>query len=342
MVQVPASASGATIAVPVLGDLLDEPDETFTVELTGAVHGVLAAPLATGRIVDHDDPPVLSVTGATVTEAPEAELVFTVALSAPSGFDVTAAYQSADGAAIGGLDYTAVAGTLSLPAGVTSTTVVVPVLDDALDEHDETLLLTLSNPVHAQPPAAPVAGTIADDDPLPAVSIDDVTVTEGDSGPIEAVFTVRLSAVSGRQASVDFATVNGDAEAGEDFVAVAGTVIFAPGEAAKPVPVEVLTDDYQEPEESFSVELASPVHAVLAGGVPAEGIGTIFDDDLPALVALKTDLLLEEFDAAVLGEANPGDVLRYEIMIENPGTGIATGVVLVDPIPSTPRCSRAR
>ncbi|MCP3904799.1 MAG: DUF11 domain-containing protein, partial [Planctomycetes bacterium] len=268
-----------------------------------------------------------------VTEAPGAELAFTVMLSLPSGFDVAADYQTAGDTALGGLDYVESLGTVSLPAGTVNATVMVPVLDDALDEYDETLLLILSNPVHAQPPAAPAAGTIVDDDPLPAVSIDDVTVTEGDAGTTGAAFTVRLSAVSGRQASVDFVTANGDAEAGEDFAAAAGTVIFAPGETAKPVPVEVLSDDYQEPEESFSVLLASPVHAVLADGVPPEGIGTIVDDDVPALSASKTDLLLEEFDAAVLGEANPGDVLRYEIMIENPGTGIATAVVLEDPIP---------
>ncbi|MCP3979005.1 MAG: hypothetical protein GY716_06685, partial [bacterium] len=94
--------------------------------------------------------------------------------------DQTAGDASGLAAAVAGLDYTAVADTLSLPAGTTSVTVTVPVLDDALDEHDETLLLALANAVNAQPAAAPAVGTIVDDDPLPALSIDDVTVIEGD------------------------------------------------------------------------------------------------------------------------------------------------------------------
>ncbi|MCP3904121.1 MAG: DUF11 domain-containing protein, partial [Planctomycetes bacterium] len=327
-VLIPAGIQAATIAVPVLGDLLDEPDEAFSVQLTGAVHAVLASPLATGTILDDDDPPMLSVTGATVTEAPGAELAFTVMLSSPSGFDVAADYQTAGDTALAGLDYVESSGTVSLPAGTVNVTVMVPVLDDALDEHDETLWLTLSDAVNALPPTAPGVGTIVDDDPLPAVSIDDVTVTEGDAGTTGAVFTVSLSAVSGRQVSVDYTTADGSAGAGDDYSPAAGTLIFAPGETGKPVLVDVLTDDYSEPEETFSVLLTAPVNLVVAGG---EGTCTIADDDVPQLAASKTDLLLE--DEAVPGEANPGDVLRYEIILENLGTGIATAVVLEDSIP---------
>ncbi|MCP3904923.1 MAG: DUF11 domain-containing protein, partial [Planctomycetes bacterium] len=205
----------------------------------------------------------------------------------------------------------------------------MPVLDDALDEHDETLLLGLANAVKAQLPAAPAVGTIVDDDPLPALSIDDVTITEGDSGVTDATFTVSLAAPSGRDVTVDFATANGTAQAGDDFSPAAGTLSFAPGETSQTITVDILTDDYQEPEETFSVLLSSPVHAVVAGG---EGTGIIVDDDLPALTASKTGLLLE--DEAVPGEANPGDVLRYEITLENLGTGIATEVVFEDLIPA--------
>ncbi|MCP3980910.1 MAG: DUF11 domain-containing protein, partial [bacterium] len=241
-VQVPAGGLIATIAVPVLGDLIDEPDETFNVQLTSATNAVLATAVAAGTILDDDDPPMLSVTDVTVTEAPGAELVFTVALSAASEFDVTVDYQTDDATAIAGLDYTAVAGTLSLPAGTTSATVAVPVLDDALDEHDETLLLSLANAVKAQLPAAPAVGTIVDDDPLPALSIDDVTVTEGDSGVTDATFTVSLAASSGREVTVDFATAAGTAEAGADYSSVAGTLSFAPGETSQTITVDVLTD----------------------------------------------------------------------------------------------------
>ena len=179
-------------------------------------------------------------------------------------------------------------------------------------------------------PAAPAVGTILDDDPLPAVRIDDVTVVEGDSGTTQMVFTVSLAPASGRSVSVDYATADGSAEAGDDYSAASGTLSFAPGETSQTLVIDALTDDYQEPEETFSVLLTAPVNAAVADG---EGVGTIIDDDVPELVASKVDLLLVEFDGAVVGEANPGDVLRYEITLENTGTGIATEVVFEDAIP---------
>ncbi|MCP3937598.1 MAG: DUF11 domain-containing protein, partial [Actinomycetia bacterium] len=308
-----------------------EPDETFTVELSAPVRVTLPDASALGTIVDDHDPPMLSVTDVTVTEGTDPAAVFTVSLSLESGFDITTDYATADGtvpAAIAGLDYQATAGSLDFPIGVTSATVSVAIVDDALDEDDETFTLTLSNAQQAGLPAAPGVGTIVDDDSLPQLAIDDVTVVEGDTGTTQMVFTVSLSPVSGRQVTIDYATADGSAEAGDDYASAAGTLTFAAGETAGTVLVDVLTDDYTEPEESFSVLLSVPGNAVVADG---EGTGTIVDDDLPELVASKIDSLL--VDEAVVEQANPGDVLRYEITLENLGTGIATGVVFEDLIP---------
>ncbi len=332
-VILPPGTTAATVTVPVASDQIDEPDETFSVELSGAVRVTLADASGLGTILDDDDPPILSVTDVTVTEGMDPAAVFNVSLSLESGFDVTVDYQTADGAqpaAIAGLDYSSTAGGLGFPAGTTGATVSVPILEDALDEDNEAFTLALSNAVMAQLPVAPAIGTILDDDPLPAASIDDVTVVEGDSGTTQMAFTVSLSAVSGRQVSIDYATAEGTADAGEDYATAGGTLSFAPGETSQEVLTYALTDDYQEAEETFTVLLSAPVNVAIADG---SGLGTIIDDDVPLLVASKTDLLLEESDAAVIGQANPGDVLRYEITLENLGTGIATGVAFDDLIP---------
>ena len=79
-------------------------------------------------------------------------------------------------------DYAAASTTVTIPAGETSKTVDVGVKGDALDEPDETFNVTLSSPVNATLGDASATGTIVDDDAPPAVSVSDVTVTEGNSG----------------------------------------------------------------------------------------------------------------------------------------------------------------
>ena len=92
-----------------------------------------------------DPPPALSVADARAEEGVDATLDFAVTLDrAPTGA-VTVEYATSDGTATAGEDYTATSGTLTFAAGETQKTVPVPVLDDAIDEGEETLTLRLSN-----------------------------------------------------------------------------------------------------------------------------------------------------------------------------------------------------
>ena len=75
------------------------------------------------------------------------------------------------------------------------------------------------------------------DDPLPELSIDDVTLAEGDSGTVTATFTVTLSAPSDQIVAVAFATADDTASAPDDYLPAVGPLLFAPGETAQPVSV---------------------------------------------------------------------------------------------------------
>ena len=132
---------------------------------------------ATGAICTHDDrklsqqtsatvagPPAISVSDATVQEADDAVLAFTVTLSHASSRTVTVAYATQGGSATAGSDYTAASGTLTFNAGNTSDTIRVPVLTDSDDESQETLTITLSNPVSATLADATGTGTIENGD----------------------------------------------------------------------------------------------------------------------------------------------------------------------------------
>ena len=112
---------------------------------------------------------------------------------------------------------------------------------------------------------------------VPVLSVDDVSVTEGDSGTTDAVFTVSLSAASALSVTANFATADGTAAAPGDYQAAGGSLTFAPGETAKTVTVKVKGDITSEPDETFFVTLSSPVNATLGG--TATGAGTIRNDD---------------------------------------------------------------
>lgn len=113
----------------------------------------------------------------------------------------------------------------------------------------------------------------------PSVSVNDVTVTEGNSGTVNATFTVSLSAAAPSAASVSWATANGTATAGSDYVAASGVVNFATGESTKTVTVQVNGDTAVEAAETFYVNLTNPSGATLGD---AQGVGTINNDDSAA------------------------------------------------------------
>jgi len=201
---------------------------------------------------------------------------FTVSLSAASGLGVSFHYATANGTATAGQDYTATSGSGSIVAGSTSTTVTVTILEDALDEPNETFSVNLSNPVNATIADGTGVGTIVDNDATPTLSINDVTVTEGNAGTVNAVFTVTLSAASGQTVTVDWATANDTAVAPTDYTAVSGTLTFTPGETTKAVTVAVRGDLIVELNERYLVQLSSLVNATIGDG---EGYGTILNDD---------------------------------------------------------------
>jgi hypothetical protein len=112
--------------------------------------------------------------------------------------------------------------------------------------------------------------------PPPQVSINNVSVKEGNSGTSNATFTVNLSAASAVLVTVDYVTIDGTATAGSDYLATSGTLTFAPGQTSKTITVQVLGDRIAEPNETFGVSLGNAKGATIAGG---PGIGTILDDE---------------------------------------------------------------
>jgi hypothetical protein len=111
----------------------------------------------------------------------------------------------------------------------------------------------------------------------PAITISDVAQSEGQSGATAYTFTVSLSKPSSKQVSVNFATENGSAQAGQDYAHTFGKLNFARGQTSKTVTVMVNGDVAVEENETFSVKLRHARNAFIADD---RGIGTIVNDDV--------------------------------------------------------------
>ena len=196
-------------------------------------------------------------------------------LSYASNVDVTVHYDTANGTATAGSDYTAASGDVIIPAGQTSRTFTVAVIGDRLAEPTETFAVNLSAPTNASIGDGQGIGTILDNEPR--ISINDVQCDGGNGKtPKLFTFTVRLSAAYDQAVTVNYATANGTATAGSDYQSKTGTVTFAPGETSKTITVAVNGDRQKESNETFFVNLSGAIGGEITD---SQGLGTILNDD---------------------------------------------------------------
>lgn len=110
------------------------------------------------------------------------------------------------------------------------------------------------------------------------ISINDVTVTEGNSGTTNATFTVSLSRTSNVATTINFTTQDGTATAGTDYNSTSGTLTIPSGSTSGTITIQVIGDTNVEPDETFKVKLSNPpAHATITDD---EGVGTIQNDDV--------------------------------------------------------------
>ena len=299
-----------TVTVPTVGDTVHEADSTVTLTLTADAAYSLGTATADVVVEDDDnaDPtgaPTISDTTPVVGETLTAD---------PSGIG------DADGltgaaytwrwlrVALGGTEtqvgtgqsYTVVAGDV----GATLKVAVSFTDDDGTDE-------TVESAETAAVEAAPI---------LPALSIDDASVDEGDTGSTALDFMVSLDRTAPQAVTVDWATSDGSASAGTDYTAGTGSLTFNVGEDRKTVSVTVAGDNVDEPDETFTVTLSGASGATLGD---ATATGTITDDDDPPTVTLA-------LDRNPVTEA--GGVSTVTASLDRPSSEATTVTVTVTPV----------
>ena len=248
------------ITIDILDNTVINDDKVFTVELTnvggGATAGTPASVSVT--ILENDVELLFDPSSITVSEnAGTASLNVKRIGDADSVVQVD--FATLDDTALAGLDYTSTSGTLTFEAGVLSQSITVPLINDNQEEAGEAFKVALSNPTGAADLGSSPTATvnISNDDNAGSLSIQSTATTNEKSGTVTLIVT-RVNGSDG-DISVDFATVDGTALAGLDYVEASGTLSFAHGDdESKQIEITILDDVLgSEPSETFTVVLSN-------------------------------------------------------------------------------------
>jgi chitinase len=345
------------VSVPINGDTSPEGTETFSLVASIPSDGNATCTggdcSGTGTITNDDGGgPTVSINDP-VGVVEGTNVVFTVTVS-PTTQAIDVTYSTADGTAKAPGDYTAqTAQVLNFPinSGASQTkTITVATINDALDEIDtETFSVNITNATNSTVIDSDGIGSIQDNDAIPTLTIDDKSGAEA-SGSLG--FTIALSAISGRDVTVNVSTADGSAVAGSDYTVGASSVVIPAGTLSVPYGVALVDDSQNEGTENFIVNLTAPTAATCTGGAAdCSGTGTITDDDAQPTLSVGSATVTEgtggtanlEFPLTLSAASGRAVTVTYSTANGSGGSGAtspadftgATGATAIIPAGST-------
>ena len=283
------------ITITIVDDAIKEVLENYQVRLSSPSSNaaLFGTGIGSGGITD-DDYAVVTFNDVSVSEnvaggnvALSVILDRNVAAGDSVRFDVT----TSNGTALLGADFSAPVTTpIIIGPGTNSGTITIPITNDTVIEHNETfntIITANSNNVLISGATTPnnlAVVTITDNDKY-RFSINDVSVTEGNSPGSDAIFTVTVTpaidALDG-SVSINWATANGSATSPADYTAASGTLVFNAGESSKAITVLINEDSTYEGNEYFLVNLSvntGNANNDLVSFTDSQGRGNILDNE---------------------------------------------------------------
>ncbi len=302
-VTVPAGATTATVAVPILADDVYEADESFFVDLSDPTVAELSSDTrALVTIVDDDSPPALSVGDAQPVSEGAGPLVFTVTRTGSTSLPATFSWSTADGTAEAGSDFTAASGTVTIPASSSSAQLQVQLVADSVAEDDETAAVTLSTPINAVIIDGSATGVILDDDQTAArtpgvvVNPSALTVTEGGDGS----YMVELSSQPAADVTVTIVGHSGtDLSLSGTDLSSDDTLTFTASNWNQAQTVTVSAGDDDDAVADAAVTLTHTATSGSHSSAPVAVTVTITETDTAEVLAVPGNLTVAE------NESNP-------------------------------------
>lgn len=252
-------------------------------------NGILSAARIATEYNNYDDPSSFYSVSAEIpggacliAENSTEELEVTVAVNPIDNVSATTVtYTATGGSAINNEDYTLVSGVVTIPAGAQSATFKFPMINDLIDEEDETIEISLSSPsINAKVGSKSTATyTITDDDDGPQIGFVDV-VSVANEGTSVVAITLELGLESGNDVSVDYAVTGGDADAGVDFIALSGTATVTAGNLTTTISFQPIDDAEIEVPETVQITISNPVNGSLESGFEVHTVTIADNDDL--------------------------------------------------------------
>jgi uncharacterized delta-60 repeat protein len=306
----------------ILVPLIDVPTVTgdlmFTVNLSSNSVGTQLVAPSNSVVVVQDADAGLSFTNsvasvlknagslvvAVVCSNTNAEPVIVYSNGVPVTIPLSVHYSTADGTALAGLDYTAVSGTLVFTNGIATNTFTVPILNNSLVMGDRTFSLHLSNPTPPGQLVPPSVQTVTIIDNNSGLSFSSPTYTVLKMG-VAATITVLRVDNTNTVSSVDFATANGTALAGLDYIATNGTFVFTNGETSKTFSVFVINNTVVQPDKTVLLQLSNPTGGILMA--PYIATLTIHDTGGSFVVPAGSTLISES--GPTNGIIDPGETV---------------------------------
>ena len=311
------------ISITTIADNAPEPDESFILTYSADFATVPAQPMATG-IINNDDEQVLTITSIEVNEnVGTANLEIVLSPAPNTGETVEVSYQTINGTAAGSADgtnadFTLVAATpIVFGEGEKSKPIQINISDDSLSEIQEQFTVVVSTTTLGVNIHAGGVGTILindNDTTLPALGFAPLlgNISEGTNASTNTIHNITVNlgtdVIAGREITTGYTLSSEEAEIPMDVKLAssapgrtsdtAGTITIAKGASTVNIPVEIIADEFDEDNESFTITLTSPTGATIG----TESItGTIADDDDPPTVSIATTASETETDADFTG-----------------------------------------
>jgi len=289
-VTIPAGSTSAPVTITPIDDTEPEASETVVLTLSANAAYAIGSPNSGAvTIADNDRPTVvLQVIDGNAAEQNRDPAEFRVYRNGPTTSALTV-YYTRGGTATNGTDYSSLGGSVTIPAGSASAPITIIPVDDAIVEGPETVILTLSSNA-AYSIGSPSSGTvtIADNDLLvPTLSINDASISEGDSGTKSVTVSGTVSPASTQTITVQYATADGTATlADNDYASASGTLSINPGATTWSLSLPLIRGDYKvESNDYFYIDLSNPTNATIGR---SRGSVTITNDDFPGTVQFSS------------------------------------------------------
>jgi hypothetical protein len=266
-ITIPSGSQSAVILVPTIDDGAYSLPKTMNVSISGPQNSLLGIASANGVIVSSGGPS-LSVSDVSTVEGND--LIFTISLSSTISTDARVDYATGDDSAIGGLNYIVKTGSVIIPAGSSSATVIIKSLHDNRYSLARQMKFYLIGSPQAPTTKNIGIGTISNIDPIPSISISDATTNEGSY----LVFTVSQSNVSGAATVFNFSLQDGSAIQGVNYGPAGTGGSIAAGQLETTIRVPTTDNGFFGPSVSMNIKLTAATDASIS---KASATGTILN-----------------------------------------------------------------